>query len=184
MTSVLIDPPAGSTAASRRAARAVVIRPAPVREPPFDDEIDTSAVRAGRYDRPLPFRPAARRRPAVPLAALTPARAALPDPARWARRLLLGIIETAGGRRPLNQLTALLSPGVAHGLRTEFETAGRLGRPHWTHRGVIGSVRATEPSDQVAELCATVSDERRVHAVAIRLEVRHGRWCCTRLVLG
>ncbi len=171
-----------SPAAARR--RAVAIRPAPVREPPFDDELDAAAVRATRYDRPLPFRPAARRRPAMPLPALTPARAALPDPAGWARRLLLGIIETAGGRRPLNQLTALLSPGVAHGLRSEFESAARRGRPHWTHRAVIGSVRSTEPSDQVAELCATVNDGRRVHAVAIRLEVRHGRWCCTRLVLG
>lgn len=184
MTSVLTDPPATNPVANHRAARAIHIRPAPVREPPFDDELDARAIQAGRYDRPLPFRAPARRRTALPLPALTPARAALPDPARWARRLLLGIIETAGGRRPLNQLTALLSPGVAHGLRTEFETAGRLARPHWTHRGVIGSVRATEPADQVAEVCATVSDERRVHAVAIRLEVRHGRWCCTRLVLG
>jgi hypothetical protein len=179
MSSAVIDSPD----TTRPARPAIVLRPAPVREPPFDDEIADTAV-AGRYDRPLPFRRQRRSRPPLPPPAASPARAALPDPALWARRLLLGIIETAGGRRPLSQLTALLSPGVAHGLRTEFELAGQLGRPHWTSRGTIGSVRATEPADQVAELCATVRDDRRVHAVAIRLEVRHGRWCCTRLVLG
>jgi hypothetical protein len=184
MTSAVVDAPGASTGTSRGTEDRIVLRPAPVREPPFDDEVADGALAAGRYDRPLPFRRARRRRVPLPAPAASPARAALPDPALWARRLLLGIIETAGGRRPLNQLSALLSPGVAHGLRTEFELAGQLGRPHWTSRGVIGSVRATEPADQVAELCATVRDERRVHAVAIRLEVRHGRWCCTRLVLG
>jgi uncharacterized protein DUF6459 len=184
VTSAVADPPDTSVITIRSAGGTIVVRPAPMREPPFDDEIADRAASAGRYDQPLPFRRPRRRRAPLPPPAASPARAALPDPAVWARRLLLGIIETAGGRRPLNQLTALLSPGVAHGLRTEFELAGQLGRPHWTHRGVIGSVRATEPADQVAEVCATVRDSRRVHAVAIRLEVRHGRWCCTRLVLG
>lgn len=184
MTSAVADPPDTSVVTIRRGGATIVVRPAPVREPPFDDEIGADAVVTGRHDQPLPFRRPRRRRAPLPPQAASPARAALPDPALWARRLLLGIIETAGGRRPLSQLTALLSPGVAHGLRAEFELAAQLGRPHWTHRGVIGSVRATEPADQVAELCATVRDDRRVHAVAIRLEVRHGRWCCTRLVLG
>lgn len=184
MTSAVVDRSGTAVRDCLDTDATIVLRPAPVREPPFDDEVGSGARPAGRYDQPLPFRRPRRRRTPLPPPAASPARAALPDPALWARRLLVGIIETAGGRRPLSQLSALLSPGVAHGLRTEFELAGQLGRPHWTHRGVIGSVRATEPADQVAELCATVRDDRRVHAVAMRLEVRHGRWCCTRLVLG
>ena len=73
---------------------------------------------------------------------------------------------------------------MAHGLRVEFEHAARRGRPHWTHAATVRSVRACEPADDVAELSATVHAGQRVRAVAMRLEVRHGRWCCTRLVLG
>jgi hypothetical protein len=168
----------------RRAEGTIVVRPAPRREPPFDDELDAGAVQVGPHDRPLPFARPRRRRQALPPMPPSPTRAMLPEPALWARRLLVGIIEAAGGRRPLNQLAALLSPGVAHGLRNEFAQAAEAGRAHWTHRAAICSVRATEPADQVAELCATVRAGQRVHAVAMRLEVRHGRWCCTRLMLG
>ncbi len=165
--------------------REITLRPAPPREPPFDDEIGGGA--AGPHDRPLPFerRGSARksaRRPLQP--ELTPLRAALPDPGPWARRLLIGIIETAGGKRPLHQLAALLSPGVASGLGADFERAARSGRPHWTSRASVRSVRACEPVDGVAELSATLDSGRRVRAIAIRLESRHGRWCCTRLQLG
>jgi hypothetical protein len=184
VTSAFADPPDTSVITIHRAGAPIVLRPAPPREPPFDDEIAAAAVPVGRHDRPLPFERSRRRRVALPPAAPSSLRAVLPDPALWARRLLVGIIEAAGGRRPLNQLSALLSAGVAHGLRAEFELAGQLGRPHWTNRAVVRSVRASEPADRVAELCATVRAGNRVHAIAMRLEVRHERWCCTRLVLG
>jgi hypothetical protein len=182
MTSALSEPPDTSVITIRRASGTIVVRPAPRREPPFDDELSDGGSPVAAYDRPLPFdRPrAVELRPVPP----SPLRSALPDPGIWARRLLIGVIETAGGRRPLNQLTALLSPGVAHGLRTEFELAALRGRPHWTHAATVRSVRASEPTENVAELCATVRAGDRVHAVAMRLEVRHGRWCCTRLMLG
>jgi Family of unknown function (DUF6459) len=183
MTSAFTEPPDTSVITIRRASGTIVVRPAPRREPPFDDELvgDPSPVAA--YDRQLPFdRPRGRRlvQPVAP----SSMRAALPDPGHWARRLLIGVIETAGGRRPLNQLTTLLSPAVANGLRTDFELAAQRGRPHWTHAATVRSVRASEPAENVAELSATVRAGERVHAVAMRLEVRHGRWCCTRLVLG
>jgi uncharacterized protein DUF6459 len=183
MTSAFTEPPDLSEITIRRASGTIVVRPAPRREPPFDDEVAGAGSPAGRYDQPLPFdRPRARR--LVPPPPQSAARAALPDPATWARRLLIGVIETAGGRRPLNQLAPLLSPGVASGLRTDFELAALRGTPHWTHAAVIRSVRASEPAENVAELSATVRAGQRVRAVAMRLEVRHGRWCCTRLVLG
>jgi hypothetical protein len=183
MTSAFTDPPDTRVITIRRASGTIVVRPAPHREPPFDDEVDSGCTSVGPYDQPLPFdRPPGRRR-LVP-SPVSPLRAALPDPAQWARRLLIGVIETAGGRRPLNQLATLLSPGVANGLRTDFELAALRGKPHWTHAASVRSVRSSEPVENVAELSATVRAGERVHAVALRLEVRHGRWCCTRLVLG
>jgi hypothetical protein len=181
MTSAFVDPPDTSVITIRRAAGMIVVRPAPPREPPFDDEIADMAAPIGPYDRPLPFESPRRR---VRVSPPPSQRRALPDPARWGRRLLIGIIETAAGRRPLNQLSSLLSPSVASGLRADFELADAVGRPHWTHAAAIRSVHAAEPVDDVAELSATLQHGRRVHAVAIRLEIRHGRWCCTRLVLG
>lgn len=182
MTSAFADPPDTSIITIRCAGRTIVVRPAPRREPPYDDEQTGPLVPIGPHDRPLPFdRPRAR---FVEPVAPNPLRAALPDPAHWGRRLLVGVTEAAAGRRALNQLTALLTPSVAHGLRAEFERAAHRGRPHWTGSAQVRSVRATEPADQVAELCATMRVGQRVRAIALRLEARHGRWCCTRLMFG
>lgn len=166
---------------TERATLRVAVRPAPPRDPPFDDELG-EAVTPQRYDRVLPFD-----RPAAP-----PARATapllrphgLPEPSVWARRLLVGLIETADGRRPLQQLAAMLSSSVGRGLGADFEQAAALGSPHWLHRANVRSVRSSEPTEGVAELCATVETGKRVRAVALRLEEHRGRWRCTRLQLG
>jgi hypothetical protein len=171
MTAALISPPANR----------VVVRPAPRREPPFDDELTDSPPPYSRYDRRLPFAvvtppPTWRPRPVRP--------SGLPEPDAWGRRLLVGMIETAAGRRPLHQLAALLSPSIGRGLGSDFERAAAQGHPHWLHRASVRSVRAAEPAEGVAELCATLEVGRRVRAVAMRLESHHGRWRCTRLQLG
>jgi hypothetical protein len=174
MSVALIDAPA--------AAHRVIIRPAPRREPPFDDELPGGRPPYGPDDRRLPFEkipapaPAWRPRPPRP--------SGLPDPGPWGRRLLVGMIETAAGRRPLHQLAAMLSPSVSRGIGADFERAAQSGSPHWLHRAVVRSVRLTEPAEGVAELCATVDAGRRVRAIAMRLEAHHGRWRCTRLQLG
>jgi hypothetical protein len=170
------------TATAAGLGPAVLLRAAPRREPPFDDELPDRLT--SRRDRPLPLRIRAGRAPALPPPPAAPLPAALPDPAGWGRRLLVGIIETAGGRRPLPQLTALLSQSVAAGLTADFERAAGAGHAHWTHAAQVRSVHASRPSDGVAELSATVQAGRRVRAIALRLEVRHGRWRCTRLQLG
>jgi uncharacterized protein DUF6459 len=159
----------------------VVVRPAPRREPPFDDELTDAHPRVGPYDQRLPFARVAAPAPWKPAA---PRPNGLADPAPWARRLLLGMTETAAGQRPLHQLSAMLSPSVSSGLSAEFERAATVGRRHWLHRAAVRSVRAAEPVDGVAEVCATVQVGRRVRAVALRLEAHHGRWRCTRLQLG
>jgi hypothetical protein len=163
------------------APRGVVVRPAPPREPPFDDELPDPRPLHGRLDQRLPFD-----RPPTPALwqPRPPRPRELPDPGPWGRRLLIGMIETAGGHRPLQQLAALLSPSVARGLGTDFESAARTGTRHWLHRATVRSVRVTEPVAGVAELCATVETGRRVRAIALRLEAQHGRWRCTRLQLG
>jgi hypothetical protein len=157
-----------------------VVRPAPRREPPFDDELqDPPAV--GAWDRRLPFTSTAATRGTLPAPAR---RDALPQPGAWGRRLLIGLIESAAGRRPLQQLQSMLSFSVSQGLAADFERAARRGRRHWLHTATVRSVRASEPSDGVAELCATISTGERVRAVALRVERQHGRWRCTRLQLG
>jgi hypothetical protein len=165
---------------STRPRPSIYLRPAPRREPCFDDEI-TDLHLVGPFDQQLPFRTERRRRPTKPAPALP---RTLPDPVTWGRRLLIGIIETAGGRRPLQQLAAMLSPSVAAGLGADFERAAQRRTPHWTHAATVRSVHASEPADGVAELNATVQAGRRVRAVALRLEAREGRWRCTRLQLG
>jgi Family of unknown function (DUF6459) len=159
------------------------VRPAPRREPPFDDETGARHLWVvGPLDRQLPFQAPSPpwSRPAPPVRASVP----LPDARRWARRLLTGIFETAAGRRPLQQLAAMLSPSVAYGLSADFERAARAGRRHWSHAARVRSVRATQPAVGVAEICATIQVGDRVRAVALRVEEHRERWRCTRLQLG
>jgi hypothetical protein len=164
------------------APRRVVLRPAPRREPPFDDELPDAGPRHGPLDQRLPFeRPPAR--PAL-WRPRPPRPRELPDPGPWGRRLLIGMIETAGGHRPLQQLAALLSPSVSRGLSADFERAAQTGSRHWLHRATVRSMRVVEPAVGVAEVCATVETGQRVRAIALRLEEHHGRWRCTRLQLG
>jgi hypothetical protein len=158
----------------------MAVRPAPRREPPYDDELARPALQLVRgRDRELPFPDP----PATAMPALL-APVALPDPAAWARRLLLGLAETAAGRRPLSQVAALLGPGVCRGLAADFDRATNSGTRHWLHNAAVRTVHVSRPGDTVAELAATVQAGRRVHAVALRLEARHGRWWCTRLQMA
>jgi Family of unknown function (DUF6459) len=162
--------------------RRVVVRAAPRREPPFDDELPDQRPLHRPFDRRLPFEST----PVPPFSWRPPMRRprGLPDPGPWGRRLLVGMIETAAGRRPLHQLATLLSPSVSQGLGADFERSAQAGRSHWLHRASVRTVRVSEPAEGVAELCATVETGRRVRAIAMRFEEHHGRWRCTRLQLG
>jgi hypothetical protein len=172
-------------AREHRGSSTLVLRPAPRREPPFDDEVGAPELPlAGPLDQRLPFRPVRVVRVPDHPPISPPGSAPLPEPAAWGRRLLIGIIETANGRRPLHQLSGLLSHSVATGLGADFERAASAGVRHWTHAARVRTVRASVPATGIAELCATVKAGTRVRAVALRLEARDGRWRCTRLQLG
>lgn len=170
---------APSDSHSRPALR-VVVRPAPRREPPFDDELGDAPV-VSPWDRRLPFESPHADLPAF---SALPRPDALPQPAAWARRLLVGLIESAAGRRPVGQLGGMLAFPVLRGLAADFERAANGGGRHWLHRASVGSLRCSEPAAGVAELSATLRTGGRVRAAALRLEEHQGRWRCTLLQLG
>jgi hypothetical protein len=167
---------------------AVIITPAPRREPQFDDELPMRHLRLiASHDPQLPFRQLpARRPPAVvedaAFAVQFTARQALPDPESFTRRLLVAAFEALAGRRPLTQLSRFLSQSVYAGLAGDLERARQ--DKVWTHPSVMRSIRVCEPADGVAELAAVVQTGPRYRAVAVRLEGLDGHWRCVELKLG
>lgn len=167
------------------------LRPAPEREPPFDDEQPPRRLTlVGPLDQPLPFEaadlsiPSARRLNAGvdPFAAQPTGRHDLPELRSFARRLVVGVIETATGRRPAGQLSQHTSPAVQAGLARDAGRITRLGtsqRPAGVH-----SLHFTEPADGVAEVAAVLRVDDRFRAMALRLEGLDGRWRCVRLQIG
>lgn len=160
------------------------LRPAPDREPPFDDELGSPATEIpGPLQLTLPFppiHPPVRHRPGF--IQHSARRSAAGDPGSVARRLLVGFIEVAAQRRPIAQLEKMLSISVAQALKKDLSQA--RGQGHWLRNASIVSVRSTEPTDGVAELSATLRTPSRAHAAALRLEIHRGQWVCTRVVLG
>ena len=178
MTAAFLPAPGTTEVGSR-----ITIRPAPRREPPFDDEVPQSHLTlVGPHDRQLPFAPSRRRlhEPRDVFSAQPTGRGQLPDPVWFGRRLLVAILEATSGRRPLNQLAQHLSQGVLNGLIIDLNR-----RPGWMkHPAAIRTVRVCEPADGVAELAVVVQTGARVRAIAARLEGLDGRWRCVRLQIG
>jgi hypothetical protein len=171
------------TCPTESAGHRVTVRPAPPREPPFDDEVPQRHLHlVGPHDRPLPFAPSRRRLtdPRDVFAMQPTGRGQLPDPRWFGRRLLIGLLESIAGRRAPQQLAAHLSPAVLAGLVAERTTP----RPGWTQPAVLRSMRVCEPADGVAEISAVIQTGARFRAVALRLEGLDGRWRCVRLQLG
>lgn len=180
------------TAALSPVARpAFPLRPAPVREPPFDDETPVRHLSlVGRLDQQLPFRsidpslPSTLRLDAKsdPFGVRPTGRLELPSPAAYGRRLVIAVIETATGRRSASQLAQHAAPGVQAGLVRDAGKISRLGtasRPASLH-----SLHVSEPADGVAEIVAVVRVDSRFRAIALRLEGLDGRWRCVRLQIG
>ena len=158
----------------------VRLRPAPTREPPFDDE-QPAITAVGQLQLPFPVRTRTGSLwPADQLDQLRPA--GLPDPAHWTRRVLVAILEARAGRRPIQQLAPHVSRRILRGL-TE-DTGGRGHEPMPGTAFTIRSVHASEPAPGIAEVAAVVQVGPRCHAIAARLEVTDGRWQCVRLQIG
>ncbi len=171
------------------AAGRYLLRSAPRREPPFDDELPARHLSlVGPLDEPLPFdapeQPSALRLTAEPdpFGVRPTGRHELPEPAAFARRLVIGVIETATGRRSAAQLRPHTSPTVQAGLARDAGRIDRLGtarRPATLH-----SLHLAEPADGVAEVAAVLRVGDRFRALALRLEGLDGRWRCVRLQIG
>lgn len=176
-----LPPPAGT--------QRFALRAAPHREPPFDDEQPGRHLSiVGPLDQPLPFDaeaalPARRSAPPPdPFAARPTGRDELPEPAVLARRLVIGVIETATGRRSASQLRHHTSPTVQAGL---VRDAGRISRLGTARRpAALHSLHVSEPADGVAEVAAVLRVGDRFRALALRLEGLDGRWRCVRLQIG
>jgi len=168
----------------------ITVRPAPRREPLFDDELQTRHLSlVGPYDRQLPFGDAeatttSPRRTGQPddFAAQHTRRANLPNPELFARRLVVGLIEVATGRRSPLQLATQTSLQVHSGLMRDRGPLMRLGSPG--RPGRIHTIHVSEPADGVAEIAVVLAVGARFRAMALRLEGLDGRWRCTRLQVG
>ena len=172
---------------------------APVVDPPYDDELPSRppvvdgslALAFPPTGEPVSLR-------LVPPAALDDdfgpqptARADLPDPTPWTRRLTQAIAEILAGARPAAQLARYTTLDVLEHLE---RSTGRLGRSAEGRSGsgtraaamrpVVSSVHVSEPADGVAEVCAVVDTGPRRRALALRLEGQDGRWRCTQLQFG
>lgn len=161
-------------------ARPITLRPAPRRDPPFDDELAARHLHlVGPYDRPLPF-PVEEPRPlTVPPAGSS----GMPDPATWGRILLTALLESLAGRRPFRQLAGYLSPAVHNGLLATAPDQVVRQRA-WARGAVVRTVHASSPAAGVAEIAAVIQTGPRARAIAARLEARDGRWRCVRLQIG
>jgi hypothetical protein len=158
------------------APRPVRLRPVPPLEPPYDDELAT--VIALPAAPTLPFEDP-QSSETTDFAPQPTRRADLPDPTRWAGRLVQATLEVLAGRRPLQQLMPYTDE------RVYIQLTGRLRRRTGpSSPPMLCSVHACEPRDGVAEVCAVVRHGGRVRAVAARLEGFDGRWRCTALQLG
>jgi len=134
-------------AAAPAIPRTPKLRPAPRREPPFDDELPRPRLQLVHgQDQELPFP-----EPATPIVEPLTRPPGLPDPGAWATRLLVGLSESAAGRRPLNQMAGLLTPGVFRGISQDFERANAQGSRHWLHSAIVRNVHTSEPAPGVAD---------------------------------
>lgn len=178
--------------------------PAPTTDPPYDDE-SVGVEPWGRHGRPaaraglggvqgtlaLAFH-VGNGVPAVPIPPrrLGGGARALPgvgraEARRWAAMLVQGVVEAITGDRPLSQLARWTTLDVYEQLqwecrRTRGSAAGRAERV----KARVSSVHVFEPTDEVAEVCATIRLTDRAQALALRMEAHGQAWRCTAITFG
>lgn len=199
MTTATIDTPPAAVPATFPPPPPLRLVRAPVANPPYDDEV-AAAPPLVEGSLALAFPPTGE---PVSLRLVPPAsiyddfgpqptaRADLPDPRPWTRRLTQAVAEILAGARPAAQLAAYTTLDVLDQLE---RSTGRLGRnrPGTTAprtraaamRPLVSSVHVSEPADGVAEVCAVIDTGPRRRALALRLEGLDGRWRCTQLQFG
>lgn len=194
--------------ASGSKGRPLRLLPAPMTDPPYDDELGAAALvvdGALALAFPAPSAP-------IPLRLAPPAieeefddratpRSLLPDPVPLAHRFAQAVVEILAGDRPVAQLSRYATLDVLDQLERAVRRRGTglTGPIRAAARGVEGSgargagaalarprvtsIHLSEPADGAAEACAVMSAGARRRALAFRLEGLDGRWQCTALQL-
>ena len=125
--------------------------------------------------------------PPRPTLRLVPNAPALPEVREWATRLVQAIAETIGGDRPVSQLTRWTDTAVYVDVHRRVRLLGlttTAGKRATKERSSVRSVHICRPEAGVAEVAAHLRTSGRSRAMALRLEIRRGRWVCTALELG
>jgi Family of unknown function (DUF6459) len=167
----------------------LLLRAAPLADPPYDDEVAARPMVAGSLALAFPDAGAG-----VPLRLVPPAmgdadppertaRATLPDPHPWTARLAQAMAEVLVGARPAGQLTRFATLEVLERLERRSDWRPRAGRGPAV-RPIVRSVHVCEPDDGVAEGCTVVDTGGRRRVLALRLEGLDGRWRCTAAQIG
>jgi hypothetical protein len=162
----------------------LVLLPIPVSEPPYDDELpERPGPRLSLVTTlPSPVGPLAAlpalRVVAPPVALVPPVDPTVPAVRPVARALVQGLLEVLGGVRPVTQLRRRTSLDLYADLE---DLVHAQPRPAGTRpsTGAVLSLHVQQPTPTVAEVCATVRRGPRPCALALRLELEHGAWCCT-----
>jgi hypothetical protein len=108
--------------------------------------------------------------------------AGLPDARAWSVALAVTLLEVVTARRPSSQLSRWLTQEVLDGLAGRLPGRRAPARP--PAPVTLQSVRVQYPRAGVAEVSVHARISDRSVAIALRLEVRPGRWLCTALELG
>jgi hypothetical protein len=164
-----------------RPAALVRVLPAPILDPPFDDEPDE-----GTHDAYGP-EPAAAGSGAPAPSSQPPGEAH-----RVVRRYVDLCLEVLGGFRPLAHLRPLTEAARFDEVAGQLARLGRLGGSAVTRPGTglvrvaadrprLRQLRVCEVRDGVVEAAAVLARGEQIRALTLRLEQRSGTWLCTHL---
>jgi hypothetical protein len=105
----------------------------------------------------------------------------------FAHRFASVVVEVVGGDRGPSQLIRWTSERVYSDLQRRIALLHRTTPPDRRVRRLRSQVRSVHvfcPSPESAELSVHVRQGERSRAIAARLELVQGRWCCTALQFG
>lgn len=106
---------------------------------------------------------------------------------RFATRFAHVLVEVTAGDRGPQQLLRWTSQQVYDDLTRRAQEVRRSSPPDQRLRRIrpqVRSVRVFRPSPTAAEVCIHVRHGRRSQAIAARIDVVDGRWCCTAVQFG
>lgn len=176
---------------------ALRLLPAPVCQPPYDDEPPAAtALRLVRPPRRLPVAPVRPPLRVVPgaaddseldveawLSARRTPTCELPPAGPFARALVQRLLEALAGVRPIRQLRGDTTPELYAVLERAAARRALTPGPALRPDGrAVRSVHTQARPEGVVEVCATVVRAGRAGALALRLEGLDGRWQCTELI--